>query len=274
MGALCAADRDELEAHLPAVRPRYADPALDPYAELPQLGRSEEDDPFHYAPSLVAQIAATPGQEVGTHTFAHVYGLEPGATLEAFVSDLGAANAILARRGVTPRAIVFPRNQYGADHVRALPGLGIVAFRGGGRGWMVQPRAASAETRLRRAARLADSYLPLVGDTVRPRRWPDAAVVDVPASRFWRPHDRRALDAWRRARIERSMTHAARTGADFHLWWHPHNLGLDRPQNLSLLSRILDHFARLQRDYGFASAHMSDRADAVLGAVAVGAPSR
>jgi peptidoglycan/xylan/chitin deacetylase (PgdA/CDA1 family) len=264
VGALFARDRDELEAHLPRVRPRYRDASLDPYTELPRLGRSEEDDPFHYAPSLIDQIAATPGQELGTHTFAHTYGLEPGASLDAFVSDLQAARAIMGRRGLVPRSIVFPRNQYGPDHVRVLPGLGIVAFRGGGRGSMYQPRPGSAETRLRRGARLLDSYLPLVRDTVRPRRWPDAPVVDVPASRFLRPHDRGALDALRLARIERSMTAAARTGADFHLWWHPHNMGVDREANLSLLARVLDRFAALSDAYGLTSATMADRADAVL----------
>jgi hypothetical protein len=134
---------------------------------------------------------------------------------------------------------------------------------------MVQPRPGSAETPLRRAARLADSYLPLVADTVRPRRWPDAPVVDVPASRFFRPgaHPAGTLDQLRLARIDRSMTAAARTGADYHLWWHPHNLGVHLEANLSLLQRVLDRFGALSASHGFASANMADRADAVLNGV-------
>ena len=266
VGMLFATDRDELEAHLPRVRPAYRDAAFDPYVELLRIGRDESDDPFHYAPSLIAEIAATPGQEIGTHTFAHLYTLEAGSTLDAFVADLTAARAIMARRGLVPRSIVFPRNQYGADHVRLLPGFGIVAFRGGGRGPWVQPRPGAGETRLRRGARLLDAYVPLVPDAVRPRRLPDAPVVDVPASRFFRFHDRAPLDRVRLARIERGMTAAARAGADYHLWWHPHNLGepdhLDI--NLGMVERVLDHHARLAHDYGFGTATMADRADAVL----------
>lgn len=269
VGMLFAQDRHELESLLPRVRPAYAEPALDPYRALGEIGASEDDDPFHYAPSLVAAIAGTPGQELGTHTFSHFYGLERGATLDAFVADLLAARAVMALRGHVPTAIVFPRNQYTPDQVRVLPGLGIVAFRGASRGRIHRP-SQTAEPRTKRAARLLDAYLPLTGSDVRrSTRWPDAPVVDVPSSRFLRPYDPRLrrLDPVRLERIRRGMTAAARSGGEYHLWWHPHNFGTELAENLAVLDRILEAYHALERQYGMTSAHMTDRARAVLGSV-------
>lgn len=268
VGLLMVRDRDELQASLPRVRPTYADRALDPYPALAEVGRSEEDDPFHYAGSLVDAIAATPGQEIGTHTFAHTYPLEAGVALDQWVADLLAARAVMARRGLAPRSIVFPRNQYGPDHVRVLPGLGIVAFRGASRGAMYTPGRAGDEGPLRRAARLADAYAAVTDDVRTPVRWPDAPVVDVPASRFLRPWSARLapLDGLRLTRITRGMQRAARTGGDYHLWWHPHNFGTHTRRNLDFLDRVLDAFEVLREREGMRSAHMADRADAVLGA--------
>jgi hypothetical protein len=76
VGMLFARSRAERERFSPAVRPRYAVPLPDPYAA--PTGEAEADDPLHYAPALIAEVAATPGQELATHTFAHLYPLEPG----------------------------------------------------------------------------------------------------------------------------------------------------------------------------------------------------
>lgn len=269
VGMLLARDRDELADAAPKIRAAYRDVRLDPYAELAagRIGRDEQDDPFHFAPSLVAEIAATPGQELGTHTYSHTYALEDGAGLDAWAADLAACRAIFARNGHHPRAIVFPRNQYSDDHVRMLPGFGITAYRGASAGRIHAPGPLGADTRPRRLARLADAYLPLTGaDVVWARRHPRAPVVNVPASRFFRPHDRSVLDRVRRQRIVAGMTAAARAGGDYHLWWHPHNFGVDLDRNLAELSRVLDRFGELSARYGFASASMGDRADAVLGA--------
>lgn len=267
VGLLMAESRDEIETVLPRIRPQYTDPRFDAYAELARIGRDEASDPFHYAPSLVSEIAATPGQEIGTHTFSHYYPLEQGQGIDAFVADLVAARAIMARRGLVPRSIVFPRNQYGPDHVRVLPGLGILAFRGQSTGRFHRPSAAGAEHLPRRAARLVDAYLPLSGRGVRQAtRWPDAPVVDVPSSRFLRPWSASLapLDPLRLARIDAGLTAAARSGGDYHLWWHPHNFGADLAENLGFLSRVLDRFGTLSHRYGMTSAHMTDRAEAVL----------
>ena len=38
------------------------------------------------------------------------------------------------------------------------------------------------------------------------------------------------------------MTFAAKTGSNYHLWWHPHNFGKDLEANLKFLEKILQHY--------------------------------
>src|SRR3954447_25947152 len=58
VGMLFCESREDLLARKPARVPSYDDPRLSPYAELEQLGASEHEDPLHFAPSLIRQIAA------------------------------------------------------------------------------------------------------------------------------------------------------------------------------------------------------------------------
>ncbi len=82
VGFLFAKNRLERDEFSPSLRPQYKNAKLDPYSE--PTGDNEDDDPMHYAPSLIARIAKTPNQEIATHTFSHYYCQEPGETREAF----------------------------------------------------------------------------------------------------------------------------------------------------------------------------------------------
>src|SRR6185437_12045875 len=93
-------------AAAPSMRPGYANGSLCPYRYLEQ---SADIDPhYHFAPELVELIAATPGQEVASHTFSHYYCREAGQTVAAFHADLAAAVRIAAARGIVLRSLVFP----------------------------------------------------------------------------------------------------------------------------------------------------------------------
>ncbi len=60
------------------------------------------------------------------------------------------------------------------------------------------------------------------------------------------------------------METAARRRKLFHLWWHPHNFGVDLQENLAFLRAILDCFRTLQELYGMRSMTMAALADDVL----------
>jgi peptidoglycan/xylan/chitin deacetylase (PgdA/CDA1 family) len=262
VGMLFARDKRALMDALPARRPRYDDPSLSPYDALDaEVGEDESSDPFHFAPSLIRQIADTPHQELGTHTFSHYYCLERGQSAEDFEADLRAALAISAPYPDACRSIVFPRNQLNPEYLPVLARCGITAMRGNAPHWAYAARPHADETPARRAARLADAYLPLISGT-RSISPSSEGPTDVPASAFLRPYNprMRAAEPLRLARIEAAMTRAARAGGLFHLWWHPHNFGVNLRENLANLARLLEHGRTLRRAHDFESATMAEAA--------------
>ena len=56
------------------------------------------------------------------------------------------------------------------------------------------------------------------------------------------------------------MTHAAKHGLTYHLWWHPHNFGINIKENLAFLEKILVHYQKLSKKYVFRSVSMQQLA--------------
>ena len=257
VGAVFCASRDELTQALPPedLRPRYRQTALSNYRYLEEIGPDEARDPLYFGASLVDRIAACPGQESATHTMSHYYCLEAGAEIESFCADLDAACRVAERRGIALRSIVFPRNQYAEAHIDACRQRGIRRYRGTPGAWAYRPAPGSGQTPARRLMRLVDAHTGMLGPHLyRP------GGDNVPASHFLRPCAGRlaALHPRHLGVIERAMTRAARTGAGFHLWWHPHNFGAETEANLAGLDRIIAHFGRLRDAYGMASRCMAE----------------
>lgn len=267
VGFLFAANKDELAAHLPNIRPTYCNNTLDPYAYLPSIGHDEQDDPYHYANSLIKKIASYPGQEIASHTFSHYYCLEPGQTQEAFRSDLEAAISLAKIHGYQLRSLVFPRNQYNADYLTVCDQLGFRTFRGNQPGWMYEPSNQSGNTWYKRLARLIDAYIKINGNNIYDLgNLPQSKPVNVPASRLLRPvsNTLKYLDPLRLARIKSEMSTAARRGMLYHLWWHPHNFGSRLAENMRFLEKILVHYGRLHQKYGMRSMNMDEVAYEVM----------
>src|SRR5690606_22612734 len=134
------------------------------------------------------------GQEIATHTFSHYYCLEPGQDIACFRADLQAAIQIAAQKGYEIQSIVFPRNQMNPAYESVLAEAGIKTYRGSPAAWMHESAAAAGETRVRRAARLVDSYLPLANSSVLhslPEGGPEsgsAELMNVCGSHFLRPY--------------------------------------------------------------------------------------
>ena len=264
VGFLFCADKDELIASFPSVMPNYRERRLSPYEDLGDLGRDEEDDPYHYGSSLLAQIQARPRQEIATHTFSHFYCLEEGGDLGAFRADLSAAKKVAEGRGIKLSSIVFPRNQTSPDHLSVCGELGLTCFRGNERVWFHAARRDGEQNLALRACRLADNYLPLSGANTRSPEMVKG-LINVPSSRFLRPaRQPSSLEKLRLRRIVSAMEIAARRGEVFHLWWHPHNFGVETDANLAFLGAVLDRFEELTQQYGMRSMTMAEVAAEAL----------
>jgi peptidoglycan/xylan/chitin deacetylase (PgdA/CDA1 family) len=261
VGFLFATSREELEHFSPALRPAYGNPRLAPYAE--PIGANEDEDPFHFAPSLIRRIQRTPRQEIATHTFSHYFCGEEGQTRESFRADLSAACAIASQYGLRIRSIVFPRNQHNPAYDDILRENGIRAYRGNPRSRVWRFANTEESTRLwTRAGRLLEAYL---GRAARSTSaWQDvpqpSGLSDVRAGCLLRPYirDMRHLERLRLERIRRSLRLAARTGRIFHLWWHPHNFGIYKDENLAFLRAVLVEFAACRDRDGMRSLSMAE----------------
>jgi peptidoglycan/xylan/chitin deacetylase (PgdA/CDA1 family) len=228
VGAVACRDWNEYFRRAPRP-PRYADPrlAIDPrYAEI------DPDGLLHFAPELVELVHRTPGQELGTHTFCHIPLREPGVSADDVADDLAAVGRLWQERfGAPPRSLVFPRNQPAFFSVVRAAGIRI--WRGNPGRWYYERNDAATNGALARAFRFADDTFPcsrrparLEGDMVQASLFLRA---DLPAP-AWRFHV---------ARIRHEL---ARLGpADlFHLWWHPHNVGMASTKRLERVREVLD----------------------------------
>lgn len=240
----------------PSVLPGYARKEISPYA----MDRLVEEHPkLFFARPLVEQILATPGQELATHTYSHFYCNEPGATPEQFAADLVCARAIAADMGVQCRSLVLPRNQIVEKFLAVLPDAGIQVYRGNTDHWLYRNGDAVPGGIAGRAVRFADGCMPLSGRCDRQAER-SGDLLNLPASLFLYPWSERhrALAPMRLFRLKRCMTMAARAGNIFHLWWHPHNFGVNTDRNLALLESLLQHYRMLADTYGMQSSSMGD----------------
>lgn len=262
VGFVFCGSRDELMACLPPEdsRPTYADKRLSNYAYLDEIGRNEAEDPYYFGASLVDRIQQTPHQEIGTHTLSHYYCLEPGQTVAQFTADLQAALQLAQQKGIAIKSIVFPRNQFSDPYLQACRALGVRVYRGTRAQWVYRPAPDSHQTLLRRAGRLIDAHTGLLGSA--PLGFDRLETSNVPASQFLRPATGRLkpLHPMHRNTFKRGMSVAASKGNAYHLWWHPHNFGLDMEDNLSSMQDILDHFVGLRDRHGMRSASMAEAA--------------
>ena len=253
-------------------QPQYIRTELSAYQHLAAMKYEEEVDlELYLAPELIEQIVATPGQELASHTFGHYYCLEAQVPesdpTETFTADALAEQQALERFGVSPRSIVFPRNQWTPEALAVLKRLDFVAYRGTENHLLYRARNDFAQNnRLVRALRLIDHYVNISGHhtyTLAKVNRNQQPLINVPASRFLRPHSRwlAFLRPLQLHRIKRAMTKAAKRNEIFHLWWHPHNFGRNQKQNFAMLESILDHYAVLHERYGWQSANMQEVAD-------------
>ena len=260
VGLLFLRDLESIKSQLPELVPNYDDDELSPYPFIADgLGANETKDPFHYGYELTKMLHEATNVELATHTFSHYYCLEPGQELDAFRSDIERASAVALNEQCELKSIVFPRNQYSDDHLKICNELGIITYRGNPSHWIYEAAPGKDQGLGRRLLRLLDTYINITGHhCFEPTDKTPGLPLNIPGSRFLKPYSPllRVLDGWKLARIKNSMTHAAKLGKVYHLWWHPHNFGLFPEENLNFLTKILKHYSELQKTYGFQSITM------------------
>lgn len=255
VGKLMHENFEQLTLTRPGTLPEYANPALSSYTHFENTDDAEPE--YYLAPELVRKIVATPGQELASHTYSHYYCTATQAESDAFLADCQAQVKTFALYKTAPRSLVFPRNQVSEKALREAARSGIKTFRGNETSFLYK-KGTEGPLWLR-AIRLLDHYVNLSGHNTHVVDQ-TKSMINVPSSRFLRPYSKALapFEKLRLRRIKKAMTHAAKNGETFHLWWHPHNFGVNQTENLSFLREVLQHFVDLQDKYGMESRNMAD----------------
>ena len=263
VGLMFAENREEAQRYFPEeeLLPQYRNAKLSSYRLFadPAFPTGQED--CFFAPDLIRLVAAAPGQEIGSHTYSHYYCREAGQTAEQFSADLDAAIRIAGDKGYALRSIVLPRNQTIPAYEKIVASKGFVAYRDEEQDW-IHERVRNHK--LLRALRLMDVYFPLTGQGgYLPSK--EGGLVHLPGSRMYKPRFDKLffLEKLKLHRIKRQMLHAAKKGLSFHLWWHPHNIGVHTDFHMRQLEEIFSYFRKLHDEYGMESLNMSEAAQKV-----------
>ncbi|MFT3705702.1 MAG: polysaccharide deacetylase family protein [Agriterribacter sp.] len=286
VGFLFFETKSEMMQAFPKLLPSYNDPNLSPYnGHFNIVKNSYKEDVYHFAPQLIQKIKDKKVHEISTHTFSHYYCLEPGQTKEQFADDLKAAIAIAEKNGINITSIIYPRNQYNLAYADVCTDLGITSYRGNEQHWIYDstrdiqnplikgllaltgPLKSKIKKVFRRMFRMMDSYVSISGHNCYSDEFMSAGFpVNIPSSRLLRPYAPRLsfLEGLRLRRIKKGMTYAAKHNLTFHLWWHPHNFGVNQNENFAFFEKIATHYKALNSAYGFESVTMSEIANRVV----------
>ena len=257
VGMLFAENEEEWKAYSPEFLPTYRTQELSAYEWVKTHGIRPE---VHFAPELIRQIVNTPGQELGSHTFAHYYTLMRGQSPEQFRQDLQATQKIAQDKfGQRLKSLVFPRNHINELYLGICLEEGYEFVRGNPKNWFWQE--TQHESLSKKFFRSADCFVGIGQKTSFSRKemgtYPDEPLI-IPASRILRPLSQGTglMDRTRLGRIKAEMTYAAKNGEVYHLWWHPHNFGNNPEASMKELEELLVHFEALQDKFGFTSLTM------------------
>lgn len=257
VGMLFAKNEEEWRSYSPEYLPSYRDKKFSAYEWAEENGIRPE---VHFAPELIQAILDTPGQELGSHTYAHYYTLMRGQSPEQFRQDLQATQKIAQDKfGVSLESLVFPRNQVNELYHGICLEEGYRYVRGNPKNWFWQE--TQHEDFSKKLFRSADCFFKMGERTSYThtdiQAYPGESLV-IPASRILRPLnlDTRLMNKLRLMRIKSEMTLAAQLGEIYHLWWHPHNFGNDPEKSLNELDQVIWHFLALKEKFGMESLHM------------------
>ncbi len=256
VGFLFAENHQELTGYFPDNKPSYSQKDLSPYDWFERIGEDEQSAPCFYGSSLIRQVSDCPGQEIGSHTFCHYYCRERGQTAVQFADDMAAAKQIAADHGYDLTSVILPRNQCEPEYTRVFRDLGFTAYRDEENDWIHEKIKFRP---LLRILRLADVYFPLTGQGgYIPQK--EDGIWNLMGSRMYKPifSSLRFLEKQKIRRIKAQMRHAAKHKLTFHLWWHPHNIGVRTDEHLAQLEEIFAYYQELKRIYGMESLNMSE----------------
>jgi len=257
VGFLFFKNKNELKKNLPSVLPNYKNKDLSPYEYFLSF-EIDIDNKYHFANELIYLIKNTNGQEIASHTFSHFYTMEEYSQDEAFFQDTLAFRKKTKIENIDLKSIVFPRNQVAIESLACLKDTGINIYRGNPNHWAYKDGDVNKDFKTK-VFRLLDTYINISGHKTS-KVIEEDGIYNIKSSMFLRPYSKKfaILKSLKLRRIKKAMLYAAKSGENFHLWWHPHNFGVNQEKNFKNLIEILEYYKVLEVKYGMKSKNMKE----------------
>ncbi|MCX5807564.1 MAG: polysaccharide deacetylase family protein [Proteobacteria bacterium] len=232
-----------------------------------EVGENDDADSLHYAGRIIEIIKKYPYQEIASHTFSHLYCFHEVNDHNAFEKELTAFNKVAK----DTKSLVFPSNQLNEDALNLLKKYNYKAYRGvqkNGSSFALYPQMADKEDFIvYKLLRMIDTYCNILGEySYSQENIIEDNICNIRASAFFRGYNDRLsfLESLKIGRIKKGLRWAAQKNEIYHLWWHPHNFGINIQKNMEQLEEILRYFKNLESEYGMETRNMGEIADEVL----------
>jgi peptidoglycan/xylan/chitin deacetylase (PgdA/CDA1 family) len=254
VGMLFCKNRADYEKYKPKILPAYKDEVLNPYKMI-NIGECEDEDKLHYGHSLIKQIIECPHQEISSHSYSHFNALADGQNEEQFENDIKSAIKIAKDKfNIEIKSYIFAKNEINIDYLNILKKYGIKIYRSNPNHNLYNK--GQKLNILEKIIRVADSYINITGHYNSLLK--KDKICSIQGDRFLRPYKNKLLSKLMIRRIKNEMLEASQNGKVYHLWWHPHNFGINLEENLSNLESLLVYYQELNIKYKMESVCMEE----------------
>ena len=219
VGALGCDNWKEFDVFKPNVMPNYLNSkmhydndfnsSLDPSGEM------------YFAHNLIKSIVQTKGQELGMHTFGHIYGTEANVSYDEFICDIQANKDIFLKKyGVNPSSLVYPRNQVIYQDLLLKKDL-IKTFRGNENSSCYSAKSQREKKLINRGQAFLESINPYISYSYL---MDDSSISNIQSSAMLRIH---MGSFFRKLHLNKLRSNILKLKSNeyYHIWFHPHNIG-------------------------------------------------
>jgi len=253
VGLLFNESKRDFENFRPKTLPTYKDKKLNPYNVNVKY---DSHTSMYMAHDMIKLILSYPNQEIGSHSYSHYYCKEDYQTIEQFESDIKSAVTIAKEKfHLELKSYIFAKNEINLEYLPILKKYGFTHYRGNPKHYLYKDGQQSSK--LQRALRLVDSYINIGGHQGSSTEL-QSNMTNIIGDRFLRPYSNKLLNRLMLYRIKSEMKYCAKNDLTYHLWWHPHNFGVNMKENINSLEKILIYYHTLKDNYGITSYCMKE----------------
>ena len=220
VGAVGCEDWNEFDRVKPLLKPSYQNQQMVYDNDYNRM--IDPKGKLYFAPELIKKILKTKKQELGTHTFGHIYGTEPNVTYEELKYDLLSCKKFFSDKfSFSPESLVFPRNQVIYADKLMKEGI-ITTYRGNEPVEYLSADKQRTQKVVNRVKIFLDAVNPFVSHAYQMR---EVLYGNVRSSAMFRIYLPNILRKTHLNKLKKNIINL-KEDEIYHIWFHPHNIGI------------------------------------------------